>query len=309
VSRGSLLPEGIALSGEIRGQGDLIVAGSVEGPIQIDGHLVIEATGSVRGEAKARAMVIRGTLLGPAIADETIRLEPGAKMVGDARAERVSVIEGAMLRGRITMTGPQASRRTAAGGFAAPVSSPDDAVRPAERAPRVPASDSRARAPAPIDERGMAERAMAERANDSRAMAEPPIPGVARSPARRAPERTRAASTAERPAEPESTRPSTIPAGSGALPTAGGPGSVPSPSIAAALAPRVPTGVLGASRDEEESSGPSTARFLRPADLAVAVPGEPPAAPRSRGPRKPPEPVIPGVGRQRARRKDGGGPA
>ncbi len=123
MSRGSVLPEGMAFTGEIRGQGDLIVAGSIEGPIAIDGHLTIEASGSVRGEVKARAMVLRGTLVGPAIADEIIRLEPGARMVGDARAERVSVVEGAMLRGRITMTGAQPSRRSTAGHIEAPLMS------------------------------------------------------------------------------------------------------------------------------------------------------------------------------------------
>ncbi|MDQ3030942.1 MAG: polymer-forming cytoskeletal protein, partial [Myxococcota bacterium] len=119
MSRGSVLPQGMTLAGEIRGQGDLVIAGTVEGPIAIDGHLTIEPTGSVRGEVKSRALVLRGTLVGHAIADETIRLEAGARMVGDARAERVAVVEGALLRGRITMTGAQPSRRSSAGQLAA----------------------------------------------------------------------------------------------------------------------------------------------------------------------------------------------
>ena len=104
MSRGSVLPEGMALAGEIRGQGDLVVAGTIEGPVAIDGHLTVEATGVVRGEVKARAIVLRGTLTGPAVAEETIRLEPGARMVGDARAERVSVVEG-VLEGELELDG------------------------------------------------------------------------------------------------------------------------------------------------------------------------------------------------------------
>lgn len=118
MMRASLIPAGVTLTGEIRGQGDLTVAGVLEGPIQIDGHLVIDAGAMVRGEVKARSIVIRGTLLGPAIADETIKLEAGAKVVGDARADRVSVVEGALLRGRITMMGAQASRRSSSGSVA-----------------------------------------------------------------------------------------------------------------------------------------------------------------------------------------------
>jgi cytoskeletal protein CcmA (bactofilin family) len=136
----------MTFTGEIRGQGDLIVAGSIEGPIAIEGHLTIEASGSVRGEVKARAMVLRGTLAGPAIADESIRLEPGARMVGDARAERVSVVEGAMLRGRITMTGAQPSRRSTAGQIEAPLmssaSSSGGLRSPASYAPVAPRAKS-----------------------------------------------------------------------------------------------------------------------------------------------------------------------
>ena len=118
--RGSVIPEGLVVEGELRGQGDLVVAGTIEGPVTIDGHLLIEAGGVIRGEVRARAIVVRGTLHGPAIADETIRLEPGSRMVGDARADRVSVVEGALLRGRITMTGPPPARRSSAGMWSSP---------------------------------------------------------------------------------------------------------------------------------------------------------------------------------------------
>jgi cytoskeletal protein CcmA (bactofilin family) len=130
MSRVSCIPHGIAITGEIRGQGDLVVGGTVEGPIAIDGHLTIEETGVVRGEAKARAIVIRGRLYGPALADETIRIEPGARVIGDARAERVSVVEGALLRGRITMTGALPPRRSSAGAITAPRSSAGVPIAP-----------------------------------------------------------------------------------------------------------------------------------------------------------------------------------
>jgi cytoskeletal protein CcmA (bactofilin family) len=120
MSRSSCIPNGLVVVGEIRGQGDLVIAGTVEGPVAIEGRMVIEASGVVRGDVKAHSIVIRGTLKGQANAVEAIRVEAGGRLVGDAFAERVMVVEGALLRGRITMTGAPTMRRSSAGAVAAP---------------------------------------------------------------------------------------------------------------------------------------------------------------------------------------------
>ncbi len=127
ASAGSRLPRGAVIEGALRGSGDLRVAGEVLGPIEIEGHLVIEATGLVRGEVRARTITIAGTLEGDANAVELVRLEAGARMTGDARADRVSAAEGARLRGRIRTSQERAQlermRRTTGGTLLAPFSS------------------------------------------------------------------------------------------------------------------------------------------------------------------------------------------
>ena len=112
--RASMLPAGLTLSGEIEGKGDLVVAGAVEGPIELEGMLTIDEGGEVRGEVSATSIVVRGVLVGNASAAESIRVEPSATMVGDARAPRVNIVEGARVRGRVQMTGeppPEPGRR------------------------------------------------------------------------------------------------------------------------------------------------------------------------------------------------------
>jgi cytoskeletal protein CcmA (bactofilin family) len=124
---GSRLPRGVVLEGTIRGQGDLRVGGEILGPIEIDGHLVIEEGGVVRGEIRARTITISGVLEGNATALELVRLEPGARMTGDARAERVSAAQGALLKGRVRTSQERAQlermRRTTGGTLLAPYSS------------------------------------------------------------------------------------------------------------------------------------------------------------------------------------------
>lgn len=131
MNRPSVLPDGMKLVGDVEGEGDLAVLGTIEGDVRVDGALVVEVSGVVKGQAHARTLVVRGVLVGDGSAADTVRVEPGGRMVGDARAPRVNIIEGALLRGRVEMNGdavPQvvrssARRRTSAGDVRASSSS------------------------------------------------------------------------------------------------------------------------------------------------------------------------------------------
>lgn len=122
MSRTSVLPAGVTLVGAIEGAGDLVVAGTVEGPIELEGGLVIEEGGRVDGDVSVTTLIVRGVLTGDAAARETIRLEGSARVVGDAVAPRVHIVDGARVRGRVRMNGepmvPKAVRRagSSAGG-------------------------------------------------------------------------------------------------------------------------------------------------------------------------------------------------
>jgi cytoskeletal protein CcmA (bactofilin family) len=115
VSKTSVIPAGITVVGDIEGRGDLIVAGVVEGPIELEGELSIEEGGVVRGKVSAVSILVRGVLEGNATAKEHIRIAATAHVVGDTRALRVHIVEGARVRGRVQMTGqlpvPNTARR------------------------------------------------------------------------------------------------------------------------------------------------------------------------------------------------------
>ncbi len=130
MNRPSVLPDGMKLVGDVEGEGDLAVLGTIEGDVRIDGALVVEASGVLKGHAHARSLIVRGVLVGDGSAVDTVRVEPGARMVGDARAPRVSIIDGALFRGRVEMSGDAPPRvvrstprrRSTAGEIAAPSS-------------------------------------------------------------------------------------------------------------------------------------------------------------------------------------------
>jgi cytoskeletal protein CcmA (bactofilin family) len=94
----------IVIKGEVTAGEDLIVAGRIEGIIQIDGHiLTVTAGGHVAADAEAKAIVVAGAATGTLSAAERIDIQDGANIEGELAAPRIRMSEGATFNGRIEM--------------------------------------------------------------------------------------------------------------------------------------------------------------------------------------------------------------
>jgi cytoskeletal protein CcmA (bactofilin family) len=85
--------------GRITGAASVEIAGRVDGEIDVTGDVVIETTGLIGANVSGRRLVVRGAVKGDLIGAESITLEDGAKVVGDVRAPRIAISQGALLRG------------------------------------------------------------------------------------------------------------------------------------------------------------------------------------------------------------------
>ncbi|MEM9188941.1 MAG: polymer-forming cytoskeletal protein [Myxococcota bacterium] len=113
MSRPSILPKDMRLVGDVTGAEDLVILGTLDGEITLDGTLIVEEGGVVRGNVQAEHVIVRGVMVGDATASETIRVDETGKMVGDLHAPRVNIVKGAQFRGHVHMTGTSAPSRTA----------------------------------------------------------------------------------------------------------------------------------------------------------------------------------------------------
>lgn len=140
------------IRGNVRGEGDLEIHGRVEGEVEIAGAVTVVAGALVKADISARAIVVGGALVGNLTADEVLRLEEGARVVGDLRAPTIGVAEGALFRGNVetdmTAEKPAERERPAAAAVPerrTPVAS-RIAARPIER-PQAPAARPAAEKP------------------------------------------------------------------------------------------------------------------------------------------------------------------
>ena len=92
----------VVIKGELTAHEDVIIAGRVEGVINVTGHrVVVEAGAHVAGDITATGIVVGGTVEGSLIAEERIQVQAGANLRGEVSAPRVVVADGALVNGRI----------------------------------------------------------------------------------------------------------------------------------------------------------------------------------------------------------------
>ncbi len=89
------------LRGRVTGDGDLAVEGFVSGEITVSGNVTVDAAGMVGATIRGRRVVVRGAVQGDLIGAEAVVLEDGARVLGDVRAPRVAIAEGALMRGHV----------------------------------------------------------------------------------------------------------------------------------------------------------------------------------------------------------------
>jgi cytoskeletal protein CcmA (bactofilin family) len=117
------------ISGEIRGEEDLIIKGRVDGKIHLSHALTVEKGAIVQADVDVRNLVISGTLVGNIVASESVRLLATARVVGDLATPRVIMDAGAAYRGRVDMGDIEAARAAVAShAMAKPVSSSANTV-------------------------------------------------------------------------------------------------------------------------------------------------------------------------------------
>ena len=117
------------ISGEIRGEEDLVIKGRVDGKIHLSHALTVEKGAIVQADVDVRTLVISGTLVGNIVASESVRLLATARVVGDLATPRVIMDAGAAYRGRVDMGDIEAARAAVAShAVAKPVSSSANTV-------------------------------------------------------------------------------------------------------------------------------------------------------------------------------------
>jgi cytoskeletal protein CcmA (bactofilin family) len=99
----TIIGSGIVIDGEISGDEDLVIQGTVKGKIALKESLFVESSGVVEADIDVQNVEISGKVTGNIGASEKVEFKADCRVVGDVRAPRILIADGASFKGNVDM--------------------------------------------------------------------------------------------------------------------------------------------------------------------------------------------------------------
>lgn len=129
----NILSKDVEIKGSIKFTNELIIDGKIEGEIISDGNLTVGENADIRGEIKTKSVTVLGKIHGNITVAERCELKARAQLVGDLKAARVVIEEGATFVGKSEVSsGGKTPAPASSGSKSEPAASPAPAVEPAK---------------------------------------------------------------------------------------------------------------------------------------------------------------------------------
>jgi cytoskeletal protein CcmA (bactofilin family) len=93
----------LEIEGEIEGDENLVIQGKINGKIVSKKDLTVDSSGKVEASVITKNLAVSGMLVGNVDASERVEVRKEGKMVGDIKAPRVIIADGAKFKGNIEM--------------------------------------------------------------------------------------------------------------------------------------------------------------------------------------------------------------
>lgn len=95
----TIIGEGSEFKGEMIVKETIRIDGFLEGDVRAD-WVIVGERGRIAGNVRARGTVVGGTVEGNVDADEIVELKHKSRVIGEIRAARLAVAEGAVFEGQ-----------------------------------------------------------------------------------------------------------------------------------------------------------------------------------------------------------------
>ncbi|MDH3439677.1 MAG: polymer-forming cytoskeletal protein [Gammaproteobacteria bacterium] len=105
---GTLISQGCKVEGMLRGIGNFLITGEVDGECEIEGSVTLAQGGVWKGVIRADSVIVAGTIDGDIIASGQVEISDTAKITGTVSGEAIAVAEGAVVEGVMKTTGQSA---------------------------------------------------------------------------------------------------------------------------------------------------------------------------------------------------------
>ncbi len=99
----TVIGSSIVIDGEISGDEDLVIQGTVKGKISLKESLFVESSGVVEADIDTQNVDVAGRVTGNIVASDKVELKTDCRVVGDIKAPRILIAYGASFKGNVDM--------------------------------------------------------------------------------------------------------------------------------------------------------------------------------------------------------------
>lgn len=100
---GTVIGEGLSIEGDLSSDEEVVVHGTVRGKLTTSDQVSVGSTGVVQADVSGSSVGVAGQLTGDVTASERVDLQAGGRLVGDVKAARFTIADGASFKGNVDM--------------------------------------------------------------------------------------------------------------------------------------------------------------------------------------------------------------
>jgi cytoskeletal protein CcmA (bactofilin family) len=99
ISINTIIGKGSSITGNLRINGFVRLDGDINGNLETDGNIIIGDGARIKGDVKAKAVIVGGIVVGNILAQESIKLLSDSAVLGDVISRKVQIEDKATFHG------------------------------------------------------------------------------------------------------------------------------------------------------------------------------------------------------------------
>jgi cytoskeletal protein CcmA (bactofilin family) len=99
----TVIGSGITIEGEITTDEDVVVHGTLRGKLTARESVTVESGAVIEADVSGGPFSVAGTVTGNITSSDRVDLQTGAKVVGNVKASRITIADGAQFKGNVDM--------------------------------------------------------------------------------------------------------------------------------------------------------------------------------------------------------------
>jgi cytoskeletal protein CcmA (bactofilin family) len=100
---GTVIAEGLSIEGELSSEEEVVINGNLRGKLATTDAVSIGSGSNVQADIAGQSVSIAGQVTGDISAPERVDIQAGGRLVGDVKAARFTIADGASFKGAVDM--------------------------------------------------------------------------------------------------------------------------------------------------------------------------------------------------------------